>query len=226
MKKIAIIVAGGKGLRMGGDLPKQFIPIAGKPLLMHTLQRFYDAVPDVERYLVLPEEHIACWQELCKKYRFNLPCRLVKGGATRFHSVKNGLDALTETEGIVAIHDGVRPFPSKKLIVEAFAKAEEKGAVIPVMPVTETLRQLNEKGSAVVDRNLYRLVQTPQVFKLDWLKEAYKQPYNALFTDDASVVEATGKGVSLIEGNRENIKITHPEDLLWAEGYLESGRIS
>ena len=220
MKRFVIITAGGRGARIGGDLPKQFLPLAGKPVLMHTLQQFYDAIPDIECYLVLPEEHIVYWQKLCEKYAFNPPFRLVKGGETRFHSVKNGLDAICETDGIVAIHDGVRPFVSQKLIIKTFAKAEEKEAVIPVIPVTESLRRTEANGSVMIDRNLYRLVQTPQTFRLDLLKEAYKQPYSERFTDDASVVEALGKEIFLIEGIRGNIKITYPEDILWAEAFL------
>lgn len=209
-------------MRMDSGLPKQFIPIAGKPLLMHTVERFYDAVPDIECFLVLPEGHIPYWQELCKEYGFGLPCRLVRGGETRFYSVKNGLKAITEIGGVVAIHDGVRPFPSREMIVWAFSEAKTKGAVVPVLPVTESLRQINTEGSVIADRNLYRLVQTPQTFRLEVLKKAYEQPYSDFFTDDASVVEAMGKEISLIEGNRENIKITHPEDLLWAEVYLKT----
>ena len=209
-------------MRMGNDLPKQFIPIYGKPLLMHTIQRFFDTVPEIGCLLVLPESHIPYWQELCKKYGFNLPCRIVKGGETRFHSVKNGLNAIAETEGVVAIHDGVRPFPSREMIDRAFSEAKTKGAIVPIIPVTESLRQINTEGSVIVDRSRYRLVQTPQTFRLEILRKAYEQPYSELFTDDASVVEAMGKEISLIEGNRENIKITHPEDLLWAEVYLKT----
>ena len=220
MKKHLIIVASGQGLRMGGDLPKQFMPIGGKPLLMHTIRRFYDAVPEAVCILVLPEEHISYWNTLCNEYAFNLPVVIVKGGATRFHSVKNGIEAITDSEGIVAVHDGVRPFPSARLIKECYMRAEEEGAVIPALPPTESIREVDSNGNRVVNRDRFRMVQTPQTFRLSLLKEAYRQPYNELFTDDASVAEASGKKITLIDGDRENIKITHQADLLWAEIYL------
>lgn len=221
MNKFLIVVAGGKGLRMGGELPKQFMIIGDKPLLMHTLQQFYTIQPDIRITLVLPKDHITCWNTLCKKYRFDIPCSIIEGGNTRFQSVKNGLDSISETEGVVAIHDGVRPFPAPQVIKNAFSTALKTGSAIPVLPLTDSIRFIHPKGSKVADRSSYRIVQTPQTFNLALLKQAYSQPYDELFTDDASVVEALGKEITLIDGNRENIKITHPSDLLWAETYLK-----
>ena len=222
MKKYLIIVAGGKGARMGGNIPKQFMTVAGRPLLMHTLQRFHSVAPNVECILVLPEDHIVYWAVLCNQLHFELPHTVIEGGDTRFRSVKNGLDAITGNEGLVAVHDGVRPFPSAQLINEAYATAEKTGSAIPVLPPTESIREVDGAESRIVDRSRYRMVQTPQTFRLALLKEAYKQSYNELFTDDASVVEASGVKVTLIDGNRENIKITHRSDLPWAEAYLRT----
>ncbi len=220
MDRHVIIVAGGKGLRMGADVPKQFIPIGGLPVLMHTINAFrsYDAAIDI--ILVLPESQFGHWHELCREYNFNVGCRLVAGGRTRFHSVQNGL-ALVGDDGLVAVHDGVRPFVPTELVNECFEVAERRGAVIPVTDVIETLRHKDADGaSRVVPRGDYCLVQTPQVFRTDILKQAYRQDYSETFTDDASVVEAAGYAVSLIGGSRNNIKITTPSDLAIAEALL------
>lgn len=217
IKKYVIVVAGGKGSRMGGEIPKQFRLISGRPVLMHTLEAFYKYDPEIELILVLPEAHLSYWDELCTQYRFTLRHRVVRGGETRFHSVKNGLDTLPES-GLVAVHDGVRPLVAQKVISSAFEEAERSGAVIPVIEMTDSLRELTPDGkSKAVSRNLYRGVQTPQVFSTVLLKEGYRQPFCKQFTDDASVVEAAGKEVTLIKGNPENIKITTPMDLLLAE---------
>lgn len=212
MNRTALIVAGGKGLRMGSDLPKQFLPLGGKPVLMHTLEAFrrYDA--EMQLILVLPCEQQDYWHELCRKYDFLIRHRIANGGETRFHSVKNGL-ALVNEPGVVGVHDGVRPFVSQEVIARCYELAETKQAVIPVIDVVETVRHLTTVGSETVDRNSYKLVQTPQVFDVELLKLAYAQAFNPLFTDDASVVEAMGIPVFLAEGNRENIKITTPFDL-------------
>ena len=233
-----IVVAGGKGLRMGGDLPKQFLPIGGRPVLMHTLEAFERAIPGIHIVLVLPKDQQDFWRDLCKKHHFTLPHTIATGGETRFHSVKNGLDSLVTKsnlatdEDLVAVHDGVRPFVSEDVIRSTFEAARQHGAVIPVIPVVETLRQISpipnpplfEKegpgASLTVDRSLYRLVQTPQTFQLPLLLQAYEQPYREAFTDDASVVEALGHPITLVEGNRENIKITTPFDLTVAEALL------
>lgn len=208
----ALIVAGGKGLRMGSELPKQFLPIGGKPVLMRTLEAFYAYNPEIRMILVLPHDQQAYWRRLCEEHRFALPHAVVDGGETRFHSVKNGL-ALVETPALVGVHDGVRPFVSQEVIARCYGLAETKRAVIPVTDVVETVRHLTETGSETVSRDAYKLVQTPQVFDAALLKEAYEQPYAPCFTDDASVVEALGVSVSLTPGNRENIKITTPFDL-------------
>ncbi|MCR5820107.1 MAG: 2-C-methyl-D-erythritol 4-phosphate cytidylyltransferase [Bacteroidaceae bacterium] len=255
MTKYAIIVAGGKGLRMGSELPKQFIPVGGKPILMRTLARFAEAESDVRLILVLPASQREFWQNLCAEYNFELPHIVVDGGQTRFHSVKNGLQKVIELEGegntekdmnatsptgsnstmekqsrtsaLVAVHDGVRPFVSADVIRRCYDTSEQTGAAVPVIPVVETLRQLSSTSgettygeSRTVPRDDYRLVQTPQTFSIELLKAAFQQPYKETFTDDASVVEAYGHAVTLVEGNRENIKLTTPFDLTIAEALV------
>ena len=213
-----IIVAGGKGLRMGSDIPKQFLPIGGKPVLMRTLERFREYSKELNIILVLPEAQQDYWQELCKKYNFEVEYQLANGGQTRFHSVQNGLALVPDdAEGVVGVHDGVRPFPAVEVIRNCFKTAREKKAVIPVIPVVETVRHLEGEGSVTVPRGDYRLVQTPQTFDIQLLKAANRQPYNDGFTDDASVVESYGHAITLVEGNRENIKITTPYDIVVAE---------
>jgi 2-C-methyl-D-erythritol 4-phosphate cytidylyltransferase len=216
-----IVVAGGKGLRMGADCPKQFLEVGGKPILMHTLERFHRFDAALQIILVLPKDHQPYWAELCEKYAFRVPYIIANGGETRFHSVRNGL-ALVPDEApaaaVVAVHDGVRPFVSDEVLRTCFAEARNKGAVVPVVPVVETVRHLLEgEASETVDRAAYRLVQTPQTFTVELLKRAYRQPYIEAFTDDASVVEHLGVPVALVPGNRENIKITTPFDLKVAE---------
>lgn len=226
MDKYVLIVAGGKGLRMGGDLPKQFIPMRGKPLLMHTLEAFQRWDASARIVLVLPEDHQPYWNMLCKEIGCKVPHAIVNGGETRFFSVKNGLDwilatrrtsSATDEKCLVAIHDGVRPFISREVIEACFEKAARMGAVIPVVPMIDSLRETDGEGSRPVDRSRYFAVQTPQVFDLDLLANAYEQPYSTLFTDDASVVEAMGHSIDTVAGDRENIKITTPFDLLIAE---------
>ena len=219
--KYALIVAGGKGLRMGTDLPKQFLPIGGKPVLMRTLEAFYRYSSEIQLILVLPHSQQDYWRELCAKYDFTLPHRVADGGETRFHSVKNGL-AVIQEDGLVAVHDGVRPFVSQDVIARCYELAETGKAVVPVVGVVETVRQINENGSVTVDRERYKLVQTPQTFDVGLLKKAYEQSYTSAFTDDASVVEALGVSVCLTDGNRENVKITTPFDLKLAEFLLGS----
>lgn len=221
-----IIVAGGKGLRMGGDIPKQFLPIGGKPVLMRTIERFRAYAADLQIILVLPEAQQDYWRELCKQYHFEVAYRLANGGATRFHSVQNGLALIPDdAQGVVGVHDGVRPFPSIDVIRNCYETARKTKAVIPVIPVVETVRELMGTGtmsSITVPRDKYRLVQTPQTFDIQLLKAANRQPYNDGFTDDASVVESYGHQITLVEGNRENIKITTPYDLVVAEAILTS----
>ena len=213
-----IIVAGGKGLRMGSDIPKQFLPIGGKPVLMRTLERFRQYSPTLQIILVLPKAQQDYWQELCNEYAFDINYQLADGGETRFHSVQNGLAKIPDdAEGVVGVHDGVRPFPSIDVIRNCYEKARTAKAVIPVIPIVETVRHLQATTSVTVPRNDFRLVQTPQCFDIQLLKAANRQPYNDGFTDDASVVEAFGFDITLVEGNRENIKITTPYDLKIAE---------
>ena len=228
-----IIVAGGKGLRMGGDVPKQFLPIGGKPVLMHTLQRFRDYSEELQIILVLPREQQEYWKELCKEYGFTVEHRVADGGATRFHSVQNGLALIPDdAQGVVGVHDGVRPFVSLDVIARCYDTARQTGTAIPMVPVVETLRHIDEEeqASRTVSRADYRLVQTPQTFDIQILKAANSHALSvsgdsvaaiaALFTDDASVVEAYGHTVTLVDGNRENIKITTPFDLKVAEAML------
>ena len=218
-----IIVAGGKGLRMGSDIPKQFLPIGGKPVLMRTLERFREYSPTLQIILVLPQAQQDYWHQLCKDYDFKVEYVLANGGETRFHSVQNGLAKIPDdAEGVVGVHDGVRPFPSIDIIRNCYETARTAKAVIPVIPVVETVRHLQGNSSETVPRSDYRLVQTPQTFDIQLLKAANKQPYNDGFTDDgftddASVVEAFGFNITLVEGNRENIKITTPYDMKIAE---------
>jgi 2-C-methyl-D-erythritol 4-phosphate cytidylyltransferase len=221
MQKTVIIVAGGSGSRMKTELPKQFLKIGGKVVLMHTILRFIEYDSSIKIRLVLPENQISYWLEVCKEYEFNIQHEIFSGGITRFHSVKNGLNELSN-DGLVAIHDGVRPFVSVDTIRRCFLGAEEYGAAIPVIDVYEILRKTDGDYSYTVDRNSFKLVQTPQVFESRFILEAYNRNFDETFTDDASVFESTGKLVMLVEGNRENIKITAPADLILAEAYLKA----
>ena len=222
MKKYVVIVAGGKGLRMGTDVPKQFLPVAGLPILMRTIRKFHDYDPQMGIVVVLPAHQIPYWNELCAQYQFDVPYQLALGGETRFHSVKNGLAYVAYASDVcVAVHDGVRPFVSESVIDAAFVEAQRSGAAVPVVPVVDSIREVLADGSNKArNRGDFRLVQTPQVFRSDLLRKAYEQPYCEAFTDDASVVERLGHQVSLTEGNRENIKITTVFDLKWAEAFL------
>lgn len=216
-----IIVAGGKGLRMGGDIPKQFLTIGGKPILMHTMECFYKYSDGVRIILVLPQSQRQYWQELCKEYHFDIPYEVADGGETRFHSVMNGLSLIPDdAKGVVGVHDGVRPFVNSDMIKRLYDAAHQKGAAIPVTPVIETLRSV-VSGKNVM-RSDYVLVQTPQVFDIQLLKKAYGQPYKEQFTDDASVVEAMGTTVTLVDGHRENIKVTTPLDMIIAESLIQN----
>ena len=225
MNKAAILVAGGKGMRMGTSLPKQYLPLAGKPVLMHTLEKFFSADPSLLLILVLPKDDFEYWNSLCVSHAFVLPHQLVPGGESRFQSVKNGLMALPFQEGLVAIHDGVRPFVSEKVIQNSFELAAEKGSAIPVVALKDSLRKVETSGeSSFQDRAHFRLVQTPQTFQLKPLLQAFAVEELAIFTDDATVYEHQGWEISLIEGNPENIKLTTPEDLDFAE-YLVASRV-
>lgn len=203
---------------MGGDIPKQFVPVGGLPVLMHTINRFLEYNAEMQVVLVLPVSQQDYWRELCQQHHFDAKVTIADGGETRFHSVRNGLMKVSADCTLVGVHDGVRPFVSLDTIARCYDEAAESEAVVPVVEVVETVRHLtDEGGSETVARGDYRLVQTPQVFSHDLLRRAYEQPYTDFFTDDASVVEALGHPVSLVQGNRENIKLTTPYDLKVAE---------
>ena len=225
-KKFLIVTAGGMGTRMGGSVPKQFIELDGKPILRLTIERFLQAVPDLQVITVLPEAHVSTWRQYCIKADFTCPQRLVKGGFTRFHSVQNALSHVPDG-AIVAVHDGVRPLLSIGRIRELFSQAQGVPALIPVMPVTDTLKVLEKKADGTlsatgepIDRSRIFGAQTPQIFYSEWLKQAYGQGFDTLFTDDASVAERYGIPLTFTEGERLNIKITTPEDLILARAIL------
>lgn len=216
-KHTILIVAGGRGTRMGGPQPKQFLELAGRPVLMHTLEAFDRWDASARLIVVLPEDQIDTWKRLCEAHVFGRIHRVVAGGETRFHSVRNGLGAVA-SNGLIAVHDGVRPLVAPSVIAACFAAAADGGAAVPVVPVVESVREVDaDGGSRPVDRTRFRVVQTPQAFRADVLRAAYCLPYDPRFTDDASVVEASGVAVRLVPGNRENIKLTTPMDLLLAE---------
>ena len=219
-----MIMAGGSGSRMKSTVPKQFAIVAGKPVLMHTFDVFRKYDPEIEFILVLPENEMDRWNQLVVKYSFNLKYQLAFGGETRFHSVKNGLDQIQE-DGIVFIHDGVRPLVSASTIRKCEQMACEKGNAVPVVPVAESIRKVKHDNNKAVDRSCYFLVQTPQTFQTRLIKNAYRQDFSPLFTDDASVVETAGEKINLVEGNRENIKITFPEDIHLVSFLLEKNSI-
>ncbi len=219
MKLYALIVAGGSGKRMGSEVPKQYIELEGKPVLMHTMGRFKTFDESIEIITVLPENQLRYWTDLQKKYSFKIPHTLVKGGRARFFSVRNGL-RFVEDDALVAIHDGVRPFVSLDTIKRCFEMAAKAGNAIPVIPPSDTLRIITDKDNSPLNRLMVRQVQTPQVFKASLIKKAYLQEYRPEFTDDATVLESTGTKINLVEGNRENIKITTPEDLVISAALL------
>lgn len=219
MKRYVVIVAGGQGVRMGADRPKQFLEIGGKPILRHTIERFLAFDPSFEVIVVLPSAQKEWWREYCRQSGFLERYSIVSGGITRFHSVQNAL-RYVGNEGLVAVHDGVRPLVSRPLLERIFAAAEEAPAVIPAVPVVESVRKVEEEASVPVSRDGLVLVQTPQVFAAEVLRKAYDQPFSPSFTDDASVVEASGVRVHVVPGDRMNLKITTPEDLQYAEGLV------
>lgn len=219
-----IIVAGGRGTRMGADVPKQFLPVGGKPVLMRTIERFHEYDDGLGIIVVLPRDQQDYWRQLCADNHFTISHTVADGGASRFDSSKNGLALVPDAEdGVVAFHDGVRPFVSVDVIRRCFDMAREEYTAVPVMPVTDTLRHVDDRTdtSFTVDRKLYRAVQTPQVFDISLAKQAFAQPPRDSFTDDASVIESLGVRVNTVEGNRENIKITTPFDLKVAEAIIK-----
>lgn len=220
MQKIVVIVAGGKGERMGTNVPKQFLELKGIPILMHTIKNFYHLDKNFSFRLVLPKPQIDLWMDLCNKHKFQIPLDIFEGGKNRFQSVTNGIANLPGNS-LVAIHDGVRPLVNHTTIKNCFFAAEQFGAAIPVVSPFESIRYRDKNESKPVDRSKYVLIQTPQVFKSEILSRAYNTEYKEWFTDDASVVEHAGHKIHLIEGNRENIKITSPIDIKIAEALME-----
>jgi len=222
MTKFAIIVAGGSGKRMGKKTPKQFMLVGGKPILIHTLERFLSYSSTLQIILVLPVNEMKAWYALCDKHEFYPAILTVTGGNSRFQSVKNGLNRISAKEGLVAVHDGVRPFVTPEIIAKSFEIAAEKGGAVTCVSSKDSIRLVTKDcNNEAVDRSTYRLVQTPQTFRLDWMRLAFNTPEQDSFTDCASVLNAAGYPVTLIEGAYENIKITTPEDLLWAEVFIK-----
>jgi 2-C-methyl-D-erythritol 4-phosphate cytidylyltransferase len=219
MKKFAILVAGGSGSRMQNVIPKQFLLLQKKPVLFHTMLSFAKADASINIIIVLPKDYIEYWKKLCGEYEINIDHTLVEGGETRFHSVKNGLEK-TGDEGLVAVHDAVRPLIDSDFVNSLFKHAEKYGNAAPVIPLSETIRIIDGENSKTADRNKFRIVQTPQVFDVQKIRKAYEQNYSEAFTDDASVMEAAGEKIYLTAGNPSNIKITTPADLIIAEGIL------
>jgi 2-C-methyl-D-erythritol 4-phosphate cytidylyltransferase len=220
MKEYALIVAGGKGTRLKSAVPKQFLELLGLPVLMHTINAFYRYSEDINIILVLPEEDFATWNSLCKKHQFNKSIILQKGGDTRFQSVKNGLAKITG-DGLVAIHDGVRPLVSENIIGASFRQAAVHQSAVAAVRLKESIRMTDQDNTKAVDRSLFRLVQTPQTFQVKLIKEAYEMKEDPTLTDDASVAEHAGHKISLFEGSYENIKITTREDLVIAEALMK-----
>ena len=217
----AIIVAGGKGLRMGSDIPKQFLLLDGRPILMRTIERFREYSPSLDIILVLPRDQQDYWHEMCRKYSFDVKVRIADGGDTRYQSVKNGLSLIGEAErGVVGVHDGVRPLLTTDLIGRCYDGARVAQMCIPVIPVTDTLRH---KDKGTVPRSDYRLVQTPQCFRISLMRKAYEQPYCESFTDDASVCEPFAENASFVDGEPTNIKLTRPFDMAVGEAILKNG---
>ena len=216
-----VIVAGGSGRRMGGALPKQFMMLGNLPILGHTINRMRQALPASQIVVVLPEDHIELWRNLSARFDI-AKHEITAGGAERFYSVKNGINTLSPEIKTIAIHDGVRPLASKKLIIKLILEAEKNGAVIPAVAPADSYRIVDENGSHIIDRSQLRMIQTPQVFSAEVLRAAYEQPFSATFTDDASVAEAAGHKITLIEGERQNIKITTPSDMTIAETFIAS----
>ena len=220
-----IIVAAGVGSRMKTDMPKQFIELCGKPVLMHSIMAFVDAIENLKVAVALCPSHIDIWLKLCKKHDFTQPHKIVEGGSTRFHSVKNALTLLPE-DGFVAIHDAVRPLVNRHTIINCFDDATKHGCAVPVIPAVDSVRQIAGQSNRMLDRSELRLVQTPQIFKIDLLKKAYRQEYQTSFTDCASVFESAGNKIHLSTGNIDNIKITTSRDLAVAEALLRMSQAS
>jgi 2-C-methyl-D-erythritol 4-phosphate cytidylyltransferase len=225
MKTVAIIVAGGSGTRFGAELPKQFLELGGKPILMRSIEAFANSGNcPVDVIVTLPSDQMDLWQRLCDRYGFDVPHRVVPGGETRWHSVKHALDSMGDVNevDIIAVHDGVRPMVTADVICRTIAAARRDGAAIPVVALNDSVRQVVGEASHALDRSALRAVQTPQAFDARLLLDAYSLPYQPTFTDDASVVEQLGHPITLVEGDPHNLKITRPMDLALAEYLLNS----
>jgi len=222
MKKYAVVVAGGSGLRMGGALPKQFLPLRGKPVLWHTLKAFFDAYPELEVILVLPMAHLELGRSIAESFKPLVPIRIVVGGETRFDSVKNGLASVKAEDAIVFVHDAVRCLITRSLLYRCYEEALEKGNAVPAVEATDSMRLQTPQGTQVLVRDQVRIIQTPQTFQTALIKKAFAMGYESAFTDEATVVERLGIRINLVEGDLTNLKITRPEDLIYAERILES----
>lgn len=217
-----IIVAAGKGSRMGGDIAKQFMPLCSEVVLMYTMRRFFEVDAVKEIVLVLSGEAVLFWEELCRRYKFDIPHKIAIGGATRFDSVRNGITLCTDSCDYIAVHDAVRPNISKELIERVLKDAVCYGNGIASMPVIDSLRMIKDYDDTIsVNRDMFRMIQTPQIFKSDILRAAYRQPFDDMFTDDASVVEQMGEKIHLSCGDYDNIKITTPKDMILMEYLLD-----
>lgn len=219
MQTTVIIVAGGSGMRMGEPQPKQFLPLAGKAVLQHTLEKFHSVDPTFKYMVVLPPAYIDYWKNHCVIKKFIIPHEIVEGGEERFYSVRNAVERLP-SQGICLIHDGVRPLVSKLVIKHVLRMAQNEGAAVPAIPLTDSIRKVENGISHSISRKSIFRIQTPQGFANRIIKEAYRQPYTDLFSDDASVVESIGHAIHLVEGNPENIKITTAADMILSEFYL------
>lgn len=225
MNKVFVVVAGGSGKRMKNDVPKQFIIINNFPILYYTLKNIHTACPEAKIILVLPLIHIDFWKQLCVNYNINIEHTIVEGGPERFHSVKNGLNAINDfnQDTIVAIHDGVRPFVSKDIIDSGFLVASRKGSAVPAISIPDTLREVSGAYSKIVPRQKYCLIQTPQFFNFKQLIDAYQITWSDTFTDDAVVYETSGRQITLIEGSKNNFKITEISDIIFAKAIIDNG---
>ncbi len=221
IKKYAVIVAGGQGIRMGSVIPKQFLPLLGKPMLCHAIESFAQAMPGIQLILVLPENQVGSAQTVLRSYIGNIDVTTVAGGETRYHSVQNGLKQITG-EGVVFVHDGARPLISGELIMRCYEQAKEKGSAVPVIPLVESARIVDGEQSKPLERENLRIVQTPQTFRTEVILPAFRQAYIPSFTDEATVLEAFGTTVHLVDGMPDNIKVTTPNDMIVAEALLNA----
>ena len=220
MKNTVIIVAGGRGKRMGSSLPKQFLEINGKALILHTIEKFLSFDSAINLIVVVNPDYLDLWLSIVKGYPFAGVCKTVAGGETRFHSVRNGIVSIIDEDSIVGIHDAVRPLISRETIKNIYLQASIHGNAVPAIPVSESIRKITDEGSIMIERSALRIIQTPQVFRYNMLRKAYETEFKEQFTDDASVVEYSGVNINLVDGDVFNIKITTPEDLEIAKALL------